>query len=289
MGGATRRLEVAVMGLGRLGSACANALIDESDLALAGIVRRPGSLGPLAGRLKRFPVVAHVRDLPAVDVALVCVPTDAAPGMARELLQARIPMVECACLEGHALAEHHAELDDVAKGHRVTAIVGAGWNPGVLPLFTRAFEILIPRGQSVFHRHPGVSLYHSAAVAHVRGVKDALAGEYRGADGTLQRYVYVELQRGADFAQVRTDIAADPLFAGEATQVFQLDSLSAIEAGEGQGMVLERRAVAEPGMHASLLLEARFELAEFAARVMLDAARRIPGLRHGAHRYALEI
>lgn len=284
-----KKLQVAVIGLGRLGSACAHALIDESELALAGIVRRPGSLGPLPGRLQHFPAVPHVRDLPEVDVALVCVPIDTVAGVARELLQARIPIVECASLEGHSLEAYHAELDDVAKGHRVTAIVGAGWNPGVLPLFTRAFEILIPRGHNVFHRHPGVSLHHSAAVAQLRGVKGALAGEYRGADGALQCYVYVELQRGADFEQVRAAIAADPLFAGEATQIFQLESLSELEAEEGQGMVLERRSVAESGLHASLLLEARFELAAFAARVMLDAARRIPALRHGAHGYALGI
>ena len=281
-----KKLQVVVIGLGRLGSACANALIDDSGLMLAGVVRRPGSLGRMPGRLERFPAVAHVRDLPAVDVALVCVPTDTVAGVARELLQARIPIVECASLEGRALDTHHAELDNVAKDHRVNAIVGAGWNPGMLPLFTQAFEILIPRGQTVFHRHPGLSLHHSAAVEQVQGVKDALVAEYPGTDGALQRYVYVELQRGADFEKVRAAITADPLFVGEATQVFLLDSLSELETEEGGGMVLERRSAGTSGMHASLLMEARFELAAFAARVMLDAARRIPELRHGAHRYS---
>lgn len=284
-----RKLQVAVIGLGRLGSACADALIDDSELALAGVVRRPESLGPLHGRLQDFPVAAHVRELPAVDVALVCVPTDTVFGVAWELLQARIPIVECARLEDGALVAHRVELDGAARKHRVAAIVGAGWNPGVLPLFIKAFKILIPSGQDVLHRHPGVSLHHTAAVAHLRNVKEALAGEYRAADGALQRYVYVELERGADFEKVRAAITADPLFAGEATQVFQVDSLSEFEEEKGQGIVLERHASAVSGMHASLLLEARFELAEFAARVMVDAARRIPELRHGAHRYTLDI
>lgn len=282
-----KKRQVAVVGLGRLGSACAEALLDESELALAGVVRRPDSLGPLSGRLQRYLAVAHVRDLPAVDAALVCVPTEAVSGVARELLQARIPLVECARLEGHALDAHHAEIDTQARHHRVRAFVGAGVDPGVLPLFARAFELLIPHGQSLSHRHPGLSLHHSAAVAHLRGVKGALAGEWRGADGALQRYVYVELQHGADADQLRADILADPLFSGEATQVFVVDSLAQIEAEEGQGLVLERRALAPPGVHASLLLEARFELAAFAARVMLDAARRLPSLPHGAHRYTL--
>lgn len=288
-GYAMRKLQVAVVGLGRLGSACADALIDEAEMTLAGVVRRPESLGLLEGRLSRFPAVGHVRDLPAVDVALVCVPANVVLSVSRELLQARLPVVECARLEGHALDAHYAELDCIAKGHRATAMVGAGWNPGVLPLFTRAFEMLIPRGHNVLHRHPGVSLHHSAAVAHMHGVKEALAGEYHGAGGMPQRYVYVMLERGADFERVKAAIAADPLFAGEETQVFQTDNLAELEAEEGQGMVLERRSAATSGKHASLLIEARFALAEFATRVMLDAARTVSLLPPGAHRYAFRI
>jgi diaminopimelate dehydrogenase len=282
-----RKLQVAVIGLGRLGSACANALIDDSELALAGVVRRPGASGPLPGRLGDFPDVTHVRDLPAVDVALVCVPPGSASGVARELLQARIPIVECASFEGRALETHYSELDDVAKNHRVTAIVGAGWDPGVLQLFTNAFQMLIPHGHNVVRRHPGLSLHHSAAVEHHSGVRGALAGEYRGADGALQRYVYVELERDADAERVKADIRADPLFAGEVTQVFPVDSLSEIEHEHGEGIVFERLSAAKSGLHASLLLEARLDRYPFAAQVMLDAARKVQAARRGASRYAL--
>lgn len=282
-----RRLQVAVIGLGRLGSACATALLDEGDLALAGVVRRPTAPAALPGRLQRFPRVTHVRDLPAVDVALVCVPTDSVAGVARELLQSRIPVVECASLEGQALAAHHALLDDAARGHRCTAVVGAGWAPGLLPLFVKAFDLLIPRGHTALHRNPGLSLHHTAIVSRLRGVKDALAGEFRGEGGVRQHYVYVELQRGADFDAVRSALTADPVFAGEPIQVFQVDSLAELEAGSGQGVVLERLAAADSGAHASLLLEGRFDSDVFAARVMLDAARRMASLPHGAHRYFL--
>lgn len=284
------RLQVAVVGLGKLGSVCALALLDEAELALAGmVVRHAPARDALPGRLQRHPVVMNVRDLPQVDVALVCVPTETVGSVARELLQMRIAIVECARLEGQALAAHHTQLDDVAQSHRATAVVGAGWDPGILPLFERAFEVLIPHGQHTLHRHPGVNLHHSVAVARMHGVRGALEGEYRGADGLVQRYVYAELDRGADFEQVRSAIAADPLFAGEMTQVFQVDRLADLEGG--QGVVLERQATPggahRAGSHASLLLEARFEATAFAAQVMLDAARKLPALRHGAHRYAL--
>jgi diaminopimelate dehydrogenase len=283
-----RKLQVAVIGLGRLGSACANALIDESELALAGVVRRPTASGRLPGRLGDFPDATHVRDLPSVDVALVCVPPGSASGVARELLQARIPIVECASFEGRALEAHYSELDVVARSHRVAAIVGAGWDPGVLQLFTNAFQLLIAHGHNVARRHPGLSLRHSAAVEHHAGVSEALAGEYRGADGALQRYVYVELEPDADAEQVKAAILADPLFAGELTEVFAVDSLSEIAHEQGEGIVFERLSGATSGHHASLLLEARVDRFAFAAQVMLDGARKVRTARHGASRYALD-
>lgn len=282
-----RSLRVAVIGLGRLGQTCAEALLDADKLALAGIVRRPASLGPLSGRLQRFPVAAHVRDLAETDAALLCVPTEFVLPVARELLQAKIPIVECARLEGQALEAHHVALNDAANLHRVAAVVGAGWDPGVLPLLRSAFEILIPHGQTDFTRHPGLRLHHTAAAEHIRGVEAALAGEYRGEGGALQRYVYLELAGDADPAQVEAAIRADPLFAGVATQVFAVDHLSELEANDSQGLVMERRGSAERGAHQSLLLEARFDPTAFAARIMLDALRRLPALHHGAHRYTL--
>src|SRR5450830_565793 len=86
------KLQVAVVGLGRLGLACADALIDDSELGLAGVVRRPGAPAALPGRLQLFPIASHVRELKGVCAALVCVRSDVVLGVARDLLQARIPI-----------------------------------------------------------------------------------------------------------------------------------------------------------------------------------------------------
>ena len=281
---------VAIIGLGRLGRACAEALIDDSELALAGVVVHPGQCSSLPaalpGRLHSFPSVAHISELEGVGAALVCVPANAVLGVARELLQARIAVVECASFEGHALKAHHAALNEVAENHRVAAVVGAGWDPGVLPLLRNAFEMLIPRGQTVFHRHPGLSLHHTAALEGVQGVKGVLTATYPGEHGVLQHYVYVELSVGVSLAQVQATITADPLFAGEPVQVFEVANLSEMEAGEGLGVVLERRGSGRHGPHQSLMLEARFDAIDFAARVMLDGARSLRTLHRGAHPYA---
>ena len=91
-----RRQRLAVIGWGRLGRDCAAALHErpELELALVGIVRRADSLAaaprsPVAG----VPCVSHVSELGEIDAALLCVPAEAAAGVARELLQARAPVV----------------------------------------------------------------------------------------------------------------------------------------------------------------------------------------------------
>jgi diaminopimelate dehydrogenase len=279
-----KRPRLAIIGFGALGRACALGLVEAADLELGGVVRRSG--GALSAPLQRVAVATHLRDLERVDAALLCVPPDAALGTAREILQQRLPLVECARIEEHALQSYYDALDRAARNHRVAAIVGAGWDPGALPLLRRLFEALIPRGRTLSEKHPGLSLHHSAIAAAVGGVKDALATEHRAPGGELQRYVYVELKHGVDIGAVTRAIEADPLFVDAAVHVFAVADLAALQAA-GSGIVLERRATATAGRHESLLLEARFDAPAFAARVMLDAARGLAQLAPGAHRHAL--
>ena len=93
--------------------------------------------------------------------------------------------------------------------------------------------------------------------------------------------MYVELEKGADADKITDAIRADPLFVGEDTQVFPVESLTALEQ-EGRGVVLDRRG--SPGRlgHQHLLLEARFDESILTAQVMLAAARAIPRLEPGA-------
>jgi diaminopimelate dehydrogenase len=262
-----KRFRVAIIGFGRLGRACAQAIEEGADLELAGIVRRG----------------QHVRELPAVDTALVCVPAADTAGVVAALLQQRLPAVECAALEGAALESHHTGLLHAADRHRCRAVVGAGWDPGVLTVVRRAFEFLIPRGATQMTRRPAVPLHHT--VESIAGVRAALALEQR-AGAERQRYVYVELAPGARLDAVRAAIAADPLFAGEHTELFAVDSVAALEAG-AHGVLLERRGGGTHGAHPALLLEGRFDPVMFAARAMLDAARLLPQLAPGGHRYHL--
>ncbi len=270
--------KIAVIGFGSLGRQCTEALRDDPGLALAGVVRRTPL--PIEG-LRDIPVVDHVSALAGVDAALLCVPADSVQGVARELLQRRLPVVECARLHGEAFAAHLQEMQRMAHLYKSTAIVGAGCDPGILSLFRQQFALLIPHGHTRSSLHVGSSLHHSLAAEGIAGVRKALSMEQKTAQGTLQRYVYVELEAGSDAAAIEQAIRSDPLYHDEETLVFPVHSLADLEAE--RGVLLERHAASGNSSHAGLLLEARFDELRMAARMMLAAARALPLLAHGAH------
>lgn len=281
-----KRIRLAVVGFGRLGRACIEAMKEAADLELAGVVRRAEpARHALPKPYAQVKVADHVSALGAVDGALVCVPPEATVDVAQELLRHKVFVVECAAVDTATLRRNLELLQAVALDKRVPAILGAGWSPGAMSLFQDLFELLIPKGETEITYRPGVSLHHSAAVREVPGVRDALCAELHGADGRPQRYVYVELEHGAELDAVTRAIVADPLFLAEATQVFAVDSVANLEQ-EGHGVVLARRGTAGQGIHDSLLLEGRFDRYAFSARIMLDAARRLPARKSGAQLYS---
>lgn len=282
-----KRIRLAIVGFGRLGRACVEAVQAAPDLELAGVVRRAEQARhALPKPYAQLKVADHVAALGTVDGALVCVPPEAMVDVAREILRQRVPIVECAAVDAATLQQNLEALHAVAVDKKVPAILGAGWSPGALTLFQNLFQLLIPKGETESTYRPGLSLHHSAAAREVPGVRDALCAELRSADGRPQRYVYVELERGADLGAVSRAVAADPLFLGEETQVFPVDSVANLEQ-EGHGIVLSRHGTAGQGIHDSLLLEGRFDLYAFSARIMLDAARRLPARKFGAHLYSV--
>jgi diaminopimelate dehydrogenase len=276
-------LRLAVVGLGRVGRACARALAGAEELALSAIVRRPlGADLPLPPGVPRVPVVTEPAALRDVDAALVCVPSGRVLDAARLLLSRGVPIVEAAQLHALAFRDHRAAIDAEARRNGRPAVVGAGWDPGALPLLRGWLALLAPHGHTEARPRPAASLHHTLAARGVPGVRDALCAEHRAADGKLQRYVYVELEPGADLAHASAALLADPLFLGEETQVLPVESVAALEE-EGHGLVLERWGAAGSGEHQRFLLEARFDPVVLTARVMLAAARALPALSAGAH------
>lgn len=276
-------LSLAVVGFGRVGKVCAEALLDRKDLVLAAVVRRLDSLAlSLPEAFRKIPVVSHVAQVQTVQAALLCVPLPQVLDAAHECLQQGIPIVESSVLHGEAFQAHRETIHRLAIRHKVPAIVGAGWDPGALSLFRSLFALLAPDGYTETAHRVGVSLHHTAMARQIAGVKEALCTEQRAANGGRQRYVYVELEQGVDAGRVIDAIRADPLFLGDETLVFPVENIAALEQ-EGRGVLLERRGAPGQLGQQQFLLEARFDESVLTAHMMLAAARSLPQLKPGAH------
>jgi diaminopimelate dehydrogenase len=283
---ASKPLRLAIIGVGRVGLACAELIALSHDLTLAAFVRRPVSeTEGLPEQLRHVPVVYHVGQVKDIDGALICVPTTAATEAVSQVLHHGVPMVDSATLHGEAFHAHKEAIHKLAVHHHAPAIVGAGWDPGALSVFRSWLALLTPGGTTETTHRPGASLHHTAIARSVVGVKDALCAEVRAIDGKLQRYVYVELEQGANADGVAEAIRADPLFIGEATQVFPVENLASLEQ-EGRGVVLDRRGSAGRLGHQHFVLEGRFDETVVTAQVMLAAARALPQLEPGAYSLA---
>lgn len=277
-----KRVNLAVVGFGRVGQVCAELISSSHDLSVGAIVRRAATAGGrLPETLRAIPVVTHIGLAKDVRAALICVPTNMVAEMAAQSLRQGIPAVDCVTLHGEAFQVHKQAMHKLAIRHKVPAIVGAGWDPGALSVFRSWFALLMPGGATELTHRPGAGLHHTAMAQGVAGVKDALCAEVHKADGRRQRYVYVELEDGAKADRVAEAIQADPLFVGEEVQVFVVESVASLE--KGRGVVLDRRS--HPGWigHHHVLLEARVDDSILTAQVMLTAARALTRLEPGAY------
>ncbi|MFI5399012.1 MAG: diaminopimelate dehydrogenase [Candidatus Binatia bacterium] len=276
-------LRLAVIGFGQVGSACSRAILASDGLSLAGIVRRPENVGTrLPEPLQKVPVVAHASDLHDLVGALICLPTDRVQEAARHLLEHRITVVECATLHGEAFRDHVAEIHRVAVRHKTPAIIGAGWDPGVLSLFRSLFALLAPKGHTQIKYSPGVNLHHTLVARNMRGVKNAMCADLPGPNG---RDAALCLRRDRTGSRPGSDRPGGPRgssvrWAGGVCP--PVADVAALEQ-EGHGVVLEWLGTSGATAHQRFLLEARFDMTALTAQVMLAAARALPTLRPGTH------
>ena len=274
-----KKMRLAIIGPGRLGRKCVEAIFADQATTLAGIVQRTLTSSSFG---EEVPVVTHISELKEVDAALICVPPDVVLGVAKGLLQSRIPIVECARLHGEAFLSHKSEIHRAAIHHKVPAVVGAGCDPGALSLFRSYFALLAPHGHTETSLHTGLSLHHTLAAEGIKGVRKALATELKPIGEAVQRYVYVELEPSADATEVERLIVNDPLFLDEQTLVFPVPSVSTLEE-TNRGIVLERHGKPGDVSHSSFLLEARFDETSLAARIMIAAAQSLSTLHAGSY------
>lgn len=232
-------IKTAVIGYGNVGRAAAEAVLAAPDLTLVGVVRHSG--GGLPG-LSGVAVADSVENLPQKpQVAILALPSRMVPEAAVKVLRKGISTVDSFDIHTDVAAAR-ARLDRVAKENGVSAVLSAGWDPGLDSAVRALLEAAAPRGITYTDFGPGMSMGHTVAVKAIPGVRDALSLTIPLGTGLHRRMVYVELLPGAELAKVEEAIRADPYFLHDETHVIQVDRVADL-LDRGHGVHLSRKGV----------------------------------------------
>lgn len=234
-----KKIRAAVVGYGNIGRYALEALQASEDFEIAGVVRRNATDVPAA--LAGIPVVASLKELKDVDVAILATPTRKVEQYALEALSLGINTVDSFDIHTK-VPELRATLGEAARKAGKVSVISAGWDPGSDSMVRAILQACAPKGLTYTNFGPGMSMGHSVACKAVEGVKDALSMTIPMGTGVHRRMVYVELLPGADFEKVAAAIKADPYFVNDETYVYNVPSVDALK-DMGHGVNLVRKGV----------------------------------------------
>ncbi|MBP5477489.1 MAG: diaminopimelate dehydrogenase [Paludibacteraceae bacterium] len=220
------KIRVAVFGYGNIGKAVEEAVSVTSDMTLAGIFHHDEMDRLEASR---------------PDVVLLGVPSREAPATAERLLEKGFNTVDSFDIHTQIPAVYR-RLDDAARAHNAVSILSAGWDPGSDSVVRALMEALVPQGLTYTDFGPGRSMGHTVAAKHIPGVRDALSMTIPLGTGIHRRMVYVEIEKGHTYDEVRDAILRDDYFAHDETHVIEVDSVKALN-NVAHGVRLSRNGV----------------------------------------------
>lgn len=223
----TTPIRIGIAGYGNLGRGVEAAIDQNPDMQLVGVYTRrdPASvqtLHPQTAVYANDALASHAGD---IDVLILCGGSkNDLPTQSPELA-ARFNIVDS--FDTHArIPEHFAAVDGPARAARTTAVISAGWDPGMFSINRVYGEALLPDGDSYTFWGRGLSQGHSDAIRRVDGVAggvqytvptdEAVAAVRSGSRPTLStrqkhtRECFVVLANGADADAVRTSITEMP-------------------------------------------------------------------------------
>ena len=262
-------IRAAVVGYGNIGHFTLQALEAAPDFEIAGVVRR--NAADRAGIPEGIPVVADIKDLKDVDVAILATPTRKVEENALKCLALGINTVDSFDIHTK-IADLRATLGKAAKEHNAVSVISAGWDPGSDSIVRALLEAIAPKGITYTNFGPGMSMGHTVAVKAIDGVKAALSMTIPVGTGIHRRMVYIELLPGYDFAQVAAAIKADPYFASDETHVMQVESVDALK-DMGHGVNLTRKGVSGQTQNQLFEFDMKINNPALTGQVLVCAAR----------------
>lgn len=264
-----KKIRVAVVGYGNIGHYTLDTLQVTPDMEVAGIVRRHVAEGEEI--VKGCPIVSDIRRLKDVDVAILATPTRSCLEYAKQILPLGINTVDSFDIHTSIL-DYRRELMALNKKTDTVSVISAGWDPGSDSVVRTLFQALAPKGLTYTNFGPGMSMGHTVCVKSKKGVRDALSLTIPKGESLHRRMVYVELEEGADLAEVTRLIKEDPYFASDETYVNAVKSIDEIK-DMGHGVNLVRKGVSGVTQNQLLEFNMRINNPALTAQVLVNMAR----------------
>ena len=201
--------KIAIIGAGNVGKAAAKAVLESYDMELCGFIRRDPE--PVLG-FENISVAQNVFALPKKpDGAIITVPSRFAEPIEKELLESGIYTADCFDIHEELPKMRRRVLKSAERG-KVSAIIGAGWDPGLDSVVRTLMSAAFPKGKIYTNFGPGMSMGHSAAVKSIDGVLDAVSLTLPLGNGKHARKIYVASQENVDKQAVEHAILSDGYF-----------------------------------------------------------------------------
>lgn len=265
-----KKIRAAIVGYGNIGRYALQALEAAPDFEVAGVVRRSGADNKPA-ELADYPVVSDIRQLEAVDVAILSTPTRSVEAYAKDILSLGICTVDSFDIHSQITALR-SSLDAAAKAGNAVSIISAGWDPGSDSVVRTLLQAIAPKGITYTNFGPGMSMGHTVAVKAIEGVKAALSMTIPTGTGIHRRMVYIEVAEGHDYATVAAAIKADPYFVNDETHVVEVPCVDEL-LDMGHGVNLTRKGVSGETQNQLFEFNMRINNPALTGQVLVCAAR----------------
>ena len=301
----TSPIRVGIVGYGNLGRGVEAALAKNPDMAAAAIYtrRNPAQLQPLHAGVAVYGMDQLLAHQDRLDVLILCGGSkDDLPQQSPQLA-AHFSLVDS--FDTHARIPAHFEaVDAAARAGKTTALISAGWDPGVFSLNRLMGEALLPDGATYTFWGKGLSQGHSDAIRRLPGVAggvqytipvpeavDQVRSGVRPQLSTREKHrreCFVVLQDGASADAVRAAIVVMPHYFDEYDTTVHF--ISAEELARDHAAMPHGGFVIRSGNTAAdsqQVIEYRLQLGsnpEFTASVLVAYARAVHRLNQaGQH------
>ena len=293
-------MKIAIYGYGNLGRGveCATRYHKDAEL-VAVFTRRPPETVKTLFDTPVYSIDRILEFKDKVDVLILC------GGSATDLPKMTPALAESFnvvdSFDTHAkIPEHFRAVDAVAKKHGHTALISAGWDPGLFSIARLYASSVLPAGSDYTFWGRGISQGHSDAIRRIDGVLDArqytvpvpeaLSAVRSGECPSLAtrekhlRECYVVAKEGADLEKIESEIKNMPnYFADYDTTVtfISLDELRKNHSGMPHGGSVIRNG--KTGVDGENTHTVEFSLKldsnpEFTASVLVAYARAVARL-----------